>query len=46
MARCDTCGNDYDGAFEITQNGQTYTFDSSSAPSTGWHRSAPPANAR
>ena len=28
MARCDCCGNDYDGAFEITQNGQTHTFDS------------------
>lgn len=28
MAQCDTCGNDYEGAFEITQNGQTYTFDS------------------
>ncbi|MGB7755329.1 MAG: hypothetical protein WBL23_04620 [Salinisphaera sp.] len=27
MARCDTCGNEYEHAFEITQNGKTYTFD-------------------
>lgn len=28
MARCDCCGNDYDGAFEITKDGKTHTFDS------------------
>jgi hypothetical protein len=27
MARCDTCGNDYDKAFEIRIGGQTFTFD-------------------
>ena len=28
MARCDLCGNDYDKAFTVTQNGRTHTFDS------------------
>jgi hypothetical protein len=28
MAKCDTCGNDYDKAFTITKGGQTKTFDS------------------
>jgi hypothetical protein len=28
MARCDTCGNDYDKAFVVTMNGTSYTFDS------------------
>ncbi|NGR09331.1 hypothetical protein G5B41_17465 [bacterium SGD-2] len=28
MARCDSCGNDYDKAFQLTQGGRTYTFDS------------------
>ncbi|CAN5622211.1 hypothetical protein BH20VER1_BH20VER1_05000 [soil metagenome] len=28
MARCDTCGNDYDKAFQITYQGNTHTFDS------------------
>lgn len=28
MARCDTCGNDYDKPIEITQGGRTGTFDS------------------
>ena len=28
MARCETCGNDYDKAFEVTMNGTTHTFDS------------------
>ena len=28
MARCATCGNDYDKAFEVTLNGDTHTFDS------------------
>jgi phage terminase large subunit GpA-like protein len=28
MAVCDTCGNDYDKAFTITQGSQTGTFDS------------------
>jgi hypothetical protein len=28
MARCDTCGNDYDKTFQIYIEGQTYTFDS------------------
>jgi Rieske Fe-S protein len=28
MARCETCGNDYDKAFEITMSGKTHTFDS------------------
>ena len=28
MARCDTCGNDYDKAFSITQQGKSHTFDS------------------
>lgn len=25
---CDTCGNDYDKAFQVTRDGQTKTFDS------------------
>jgi hypothetical protein len=28
MATCVVCGNDYDKAFEIRQNGDSYTFDS------------------
>ena len=28
MARCDTCGNDYDKAFQVTMQGATKTFDS------------------
>lgn len=28
MARCDTCGNDYDKAFTVTQQGKSHTFDS------------------
>ena len=27
MARCETCGNDYDKAFEITLAGRTHLFD-------------------
>ena len=28
MARCETCGNDYDKAFQITAAGQSHMFDS------------------
>ncbi len=28
MAKCDTCGNDYDKAFQVIMGGRTYTFDS------------------
>ena len=28
MANCETCGNDYDGSFEVTLGGTTHTFDS------------------
>lgn len=28
MARCYVCGNDYDKAFEVKMNGNSYTFDS------------------
>jgi hypothetical protein len=28
MAVCETCGNDYEMAFEITTAGATHTFDS------------------
>jgi hypothetical protein len=28
MARCETCGNDYDKAFQVTLNGKTHTYDS------------------
>ncbi|CDM25141.1 hypothetical protein [Castellaniella defragrans] len=28
MAKCDTCGNEYDKAFTLTREGRTYTFDS------------------
>ena len=28
MAVCNQCGNDYDKAFQVTKDGQTYTFDS------------------
>jgi hypothetical protein len=28
MARCDTCGNDYDKTFQVVRNGSTKTFDS------------------
>jgi len=26
--RCETCGNDYDKAFEVVMNGTSHTFDS------------------
>ena len=28
MARCETCGNEYDKAFQVTMSGQAHTFDS------------------
>jgi hypothetical protein len=28
MAKCDTCGNEYARAFEVTMDGRRYTFDS------------------
>jgi nitrite reductase/ring-hydroxylating ferredoxin subunit len=28
MAICDMCGNDYDGAMQLTVDGKTHTFDS------------------
>lgn len=28
MARCDTCGNDYDKAFTVSRDGKSHTFDS------------------
>ena len=27
MARCDTCGNEYEGNFEVRIYGQSHTFD-------------------
>ena len=28
MSKCETCGNDYDKAFQVTMNGRAHTFDS------------------
>ena len=28
MARCETCGNDYDKSFQVMMNGSQHTFDS------------------
>jgi nitrite reductase/ring-hydroxylating ferredoxin subunit len=28
MAKCETCGNDYDKTFEVTMAGKTHVFDS------------------
>ena len=28
MALCETCGNDYDKAFQVRMNGQEHTYDS------------------
>lgn len=28
MARCETCGNDYDKAFAVEMDGKRHTFDS------------------
>jgi len=28
MAKCETCGNDYDKAFQVKMNGSIHTFDS------------------
>jgi hypothetical protein len=28
MATCETCGNDYDKAFQVTMGGTAHTFDS------------------
>jgi hypothetical protein len=28
MARCEVCGNEYDKALEVSQDGETHVFDS------------------
>ena len=28
MPRCETCGNDYDKAFQVVMDGKSYVFDS------------------
>ena len=28
MAKCETCGNEYDKAFQVIKDGLTHTFDS------------------
>ena len=28
MPTCETCGNDYDKAFQVVMNGKSHTFDS------------------
>lgn len=28
MAKCETCGNDYDKSFEVVMHGTTHVFDS------------------
>jgi len=28
MATCEVCGNEYDKAFEVVRDGESYTFDS------------------
>jgi hypothetical protein len=28
MAKCETCGNDYDKAFKVVRDGNSHTFDS------------------
>ena len=28
MPRCETCGNEYDKAFQVVMDGQSHTFDS------------------
>ena len=28
MARCESCGNDYDKSFQVVQRGRSFTFDS------------------
>ena len=28
MAKCQTCGNEYDKSFEVVMNGTSHTFDS------------------
>ncbi len=28
MARCETCGNDYDKSFDVVMGGKTHSFDS------------------
>ena len=28
MAQCETCGTEYDKAFQVTKGGKTHTFDS------------------
>lgn len=30
MSTCETCGNDYDKAFQVVMNGQAHTFSSGS----------------
>ena len=41
MAQCETCGNDYDKAFQVIKDGLTHTFDSSSVRSMRWLHNAP-----
>ena len=28
MARCETCGNDYDKSFDVVMSGESHTYDS------------------
>ena len=28
MAKCETCGNDYDKAFQVTKDGEIHNYDS------------------
>jgi hypothetical protein len=43
MATCETCGNDYDKAFNVVMKGETHTFDSFEC---AIHALAPTAPAR
>lgn len=46
MARCETCGNEYDKAFEITAGGETHVFDSFECAIQAWRRNVPAVVAR
>jgi len=46
MAKCEKCGNDYKGSFEVVMDGETHTYDSFECAISALGPAAPIAAAR
>jgi hypothetical protein len=46
MARCETCGNDYDKSFDVVMAGKTHSFDSFECAITALAPTCPHCNCR